>query len=78
MFCLSGLDYPNHMYSYVDLTDDDDDDEYGSQNNRYCGLTEHFLDKGVSKQLPPIKHYKTSKRTTPEVSAVLIITACLE
>ncbi|XP_058241432.1 uncharacterized protein si:dkey-33c12.4 isoform X2 [Hemibagrus wyckioides] len=69
--CGIGLDYPDQMYSYEDLTDDDDDDddEFGSQNNRYCGFTEHFLDKGVSKQLPAIKCYKTTKRATPEEAA---------
>lgn len=70
---LSGLDYTDHVYDYEDLTDDDDDDEddeYGRQSNRYCGFAQSFLDKGVSKQLPVLTHYKTVKFVTPEVSAI--------
>ncbi|KAK3554412.1 hypothetical protein QTP70_023054 [Hemibagrus guttatus] len=67
------LDYPDQMCNYVDLTDDDDDDddndEYGSQNNRYCGFTQNFLDKGITKHLSAIKHYKTAKRVTSEEAA---------
>ncbi|XP_053476958.1 uncharacterized protein si:dkey-33c12.4 isoform X1 [Ictalurus furcatus] len=67
--CGLGLDYPDHLDDYEELTDDEDDDEYDRQHNRYCGFTQRFLDKGVSKQLPAITHYKTVKYLTPEEAA---------
>ncbi|KAF4090246.1 hypothetical protein AMELA_G00049600 [Ameiurus melas] len=67
--CGLGLDYTDHLNDYEELTDDEDDDEYDRQHNRYCGFTQHFLDKGVSKQLPAITHYKTVKYLTPEEAA---------
>ncbi|MCJ8730679.1 hypothetical protein PDJAM_G00187320 [Pangasius djambal] len=64
--CGLGIDY----LDYEDLTDDDDDDDgYGRQNNRYCGFPQNFLDKGLSKQLPAITHYKPVKCVTPEEAA---------
>ncbi|XP_060781724.1 stress-induced-phosphoprotein 1 [Neoarius graeffei] len=64
-----GLDSPDDLEAYEDLTDDDEDDEYGRRNNRYCGFTQNFLDKRGSQQLPAIRHYKSARCITPEEAA---------
>ncbi|XP_036429857.1 uncharacterized protein si:dkey-33c12.4 isoform X2 [Colossoma macropomum] len=66
--CGMGLDhYPTEFVEYVESSDDDDD--FGSQNNRYCGFSPNFLNRGFPNTRPAIGCFKPVKRISPEEAA---------